>query len=318
MIVRIHNCLLLLKPNARRRLVSDGLCITYFRVDGSSFNSVKPDASEVETDIEFHNQKLTECVLDKGSEIRLNTFRMWKLSTRVNVDLCLEQKVYFSHRLCQKLFISHLNLGEQRKFKHQHNQTLHYLSSPIPVSKGKQKADNAFEDHPESAMRIVRRHTPTHCTYTDIVTPVDDGHVQNADTLNVASKGTSPAMWKAFLGPGPIRYTYTGVSNNVWVNRSLRSQSAPSTPVNTKRVGESNPSSSINRRISTRYKKQRSRAHGTGTGVNMRLRNVVRRTHSNRVTANHVTPTAGNNGEGSSSTPHLDKNHCTSFYISIC
>ncbi|GJV52673.1 hypothetical protein Tco_1448414 [Tanacetum coccineum] len=186
MVVRIHNCLLLLKANARRRMVSDGLCITYFRVDGSSFSSVKPDASEVETDIEFHNQKLTECVLDKGSEIRLNTFRMWKLSTRVNVDLCLEQKPPALSEAVHKS--PQFRRAAQVQTSTQSDSTLPQFSNPGF------KASYVSESSS-------RRHTPTHCTYTDIVTPVDDGHVQNADTLNVASKGTSPAMWKAFLGP---------------------------------------------------------------------------------------------------------------------
>ncbi|GJT58745.1 hypothetical protein Tco_1002278 [Tanacetum coccineum] len=105
---------------------------------------------------------------------------------------------------------------------------------------------------------------------------------------------------------GPIRHTNTGVSDNVWVNRSLGSQSAPSTSVNTKRVGESSPFSSTNRRISTQGKSQRSRIHGTDTGVNVRTRNVLRTTHLNRVNANHVNPLAGNKDEGSSSAHNED------------
>nr|GEU41722.1 hypothetical protein [Tanacetum cinerariifolium] len=115
---------------------------------------------------------------------------------------------------------------------------------------GKQKANNVFQTHHETVMHIVRRRAPTHCTNTDIVTPANGGHVQNA-----GPKGTSSTVWKAFQDPVkhniypdlsckrsqmgclstvqnvtsqyPIRYTNNDISDNVWVNRNLRSQSAP-------------------------------------------------------------------------------------------
>ncbi|GJT63904.1 hypothetical protein Tco_1015384 [Tanacetum coccineum] len=67
-------------------------------------------------------------------------------------------------------------------------------------------------------------------------------------------------------------------------------------------VAQPTPSSSTNRRILTQYKEKRSRACDTGTGVNTRRRNVVRKANLNRIDANHVSLLAGNNGEGSSST----------------
>ncbi|GJY99871.1 hypothetical protein Tco_0517301 [Tanacetum coccineum] len=96
------------------------------------------------------------------------------------------------------------------------------------------------------------------------------------------------------------RITNTDVADNVGVNHSLHRPSALSTSVHTECLGEPNPSSSTSRRSLTQYKEQRSNARLTGTGVNVRRRNVVDRTHSNRVSVTHVSPPAGNNSQGSS------------------
>ncbi|GKB44266.1 hypothetical protein Tco_0889208, partial [Tanacetum coccineum] len=127
-------------------------------------------------------------------------------------------------------------------------------------------------DDPESDVRIVKR------SNTDTGTPVDSSSVQD-----------------------PVKYKNVGVSDGVWANRNLHSYSSPSTSVSTKRVAQPTTSSSMNRRILTQYKGKRSCARNTGTGVNTRRRNVVRKAYLNRVDADHVSLPAGNNCEGSSS-----------------
>ncbi|GJU66290.1 weak chloroplast movement under blue light 1-like protein [Tanacetum coccineum] len=185
----------------------------------------------------------------------------------------------------------------------------------------KPKADNVFQMHPEPASRIVGRIGPTDCTDTDIAISVDGGHIQNVHTA--APKGTSSAMWKApsdcgkhsmqsdlgcqrfQMGCESVGWNVTSqhsikcTNTDVGVNHSLHRPSALPTSVHTERLGELNPSST-SRRSLTQYKEQMSHARRTGTRVNVRRRNVVDRTQSNRISFTHVSPPAGNNSEGSS------------------
>nr|GEU88996.1 hypothetical protein [Tanacetum cinerariifolium] len=101
------------------------------------------------------------------------------------------------------------------------------------------------------------------------------------------------------------------------VSESSSSCLAPSTVVNTALVGQPKPcvsvdtsrpisSSFANHTILAQYKEKILRARGTGTGANMRTRNVLHGTRLNRKSANHVNPSAGNTGEGSSSSHNED------------
>nr|GEV18492.1 RINGv domain-containing protein [Tanacetum cinerariifolium] len=56
-------------------------------------------------------------------------------------------------------------------------------------------AHESYKDLARKENRMMRR-APTHCTDTDIVTPANGGHVQNA-----APKETSSIVWKAFQDP---------------------------------------------------------------------------------------------------------------------
>ncbi|GKD52708.1 hypothetical protein Tco_1281684, partial [Tanacetum coccineum] len=73
--------------------------------------------------------------------------------------------------------------------------------SPVPHLQsrwGKQKADNVFQNEPESALCIVGQLAPPRCTNADTIIHNDGSHVQNDAMLDTVSKGTSSVMWKAF------------------------------------------------------------------------------------------------------------------------
>ncbi|GJU93199.1 hypothetical protein Tco_1317955 [Tanacetum coccineum] len=50
--------------------------------------------------------------------------------------------------------------------------------------------------------------------------------------------------------------------------------------------------------VGVNHSSQRSNARRTGTGVNVRRRNVVDRTHSNCASVTHVSPPADSNSQG--------------------